>query len=52
MVAILGRKATYTGQKITRERALASKEDLTPVRYAWGPLPTPKVAVPGVTSFI
>jgi predicted dehydrogenase len=52
MVAILGRMATYTGQKLTWERALASKEDLTPARYAWGPLPTPKVAVPGVTPFI
>lgn len=52
MVAILGRMATYTGQKITWERALASKEDLTPTRYAWGPLPTPKVAIPGVTPFV
>jgi predicted dehydrogenase len=52
MAAILGRMATYTGQKITWERALASKEDLTPARYAWGPLPTPKVAAPGVTPFV
>jgi hypothetical protein len=34
MVAILGRMAIYTGQKITWERALSSKEDLTPARYA------------------
>jgi predicted dehydrogenase len=52
MVAILGRMATYTGQKLTWERALASKEDLSPARYAWGPLAAPKVAVPGVTSFV
>jgi predicted dehydrogenase len=52
MVAILGRMATYTGHKITWERALSSKEDLTPARYAWGPLPTPKVAIPGVTPFV
>jgi predicted dehydrogenase len=52
MVAILGRMTTYTGQKITWEKALSSKEDLTPARYAWGPLPTPKVAMPGVTPFI
>jgi hypothetical protein len=52
MVAILGRMATYTGQKITWERALASKEDLCPARYEWGPLATPKVAVPGITLFV
>ena len=52
MVAVLGRMATYTGQKITWEKALASKEDLSPARYEWGPLPTPKVAVPGVTRFV
>jgi predicted dehydrogenase len=52
MVAILGRMATYTGQKITWERALASKEDLTPARYEWGSLPVPKVAVPGVTRLV
>ena len=49
MAAILGRMATYTGRKITWEQALASKEDLSPAHYEWGPLPTPKVAVPGVT---
>lgn len=52
MAAIFGRMATYTGQKITWDRALASKEDLTPAHYAWGPLPTPKVAMPGVTRFV
>jgi predicted dehydrogenase len=52
MAAILGRMATYTGQRITWEQALASKEDLSPARYEWGPLPTPKVAVPGVTRFV
>ena len=30
MVAIMGRMASYTGQKITFEQALNSKEDLTP----------------------
>ncbi len=52
MLAILGRMATYTGQTIDWNRALASKEDLTPPKYAWGPMPTPKVAVPGVTEFV
>jgi predicted dehydrogenase len=52
MAAILGRMATYTGQKITWEQALASKEDLSPARYEWGPLPVPKIAVPGMTRFV
>jgi predicted dehydrogenase len=52
MVAILGRMATYTGQKIAWDRALASKEDLTPAQHAWGPLPRPTVAIPGVTRFV
>jgi predicted dehydrogenase len=49
LVALLGRMATYTGQKVTWEQALNSKEDLTPARYEWGPLALPSVAVPGVT---
>jgi hypothetical protein len=52
LAAILGRMATYTGQKITWERALGSKEDLSPARYAWGRLRTPEVARPGVTPFV
>ncbi len=52
LLAILGRMATYTGQMITWEQALNSKEDLTPPKYEWGPLAEPPVAVPGVTKFI
>ena len=52
LMAIMGRMATYTGQVITWEMALNSKEDLTPARYEWGPLPTPPIAVPGVTRFL
>jgi predicted dehydrogenase len=52
MAAIFGRMATYTGRKITWEQALASTEDLSPARYEWGALPTPTVAVPGVTRFV
>ena len=51
LMAILGRMATYTGQVITWEQALNSKEDLTPAKYEWGPVPTPSAAVPGVTRF-
>jgi predicted dehydrogenase len=52
LLAILGRMATYTGQRITWEQALNSKEDLTPPSYAWGPAPEVKIAVPGVTKFV
>ena len=52
LMAIIGRMATYTGQEITWQAALASKEDLTPARYEFGPLPVAPVAQPGVTKFI
>ena len=51
LVTAMGRMAAHTGQVITWEMALNSKEDLTPPRYAMGPLPTPPVAVPGQTKF-
>ena len=52
LLAILGRMATYTGQVITWDQAMNSKEDLSPPKYEWGPLPEPPVAVPGVTQFV
>jgi predicted dehydrogenase len=55
LLAIMGRMATYTGQRITWEQAMNSQEDLTPKRYDWGPVELPKsalaVAMPGVTKF-
>ena len=39
MVAIMGRMATYTGQKITWDQAMNSKEDLSPAKYEWGGAP-------------
>jgi predicted dehydrogenase len=51
LMAIMGRMATYTGQIITWDQAMNSVEDLTPPKYEWGQLPTPSVAVPGVTKF-
>ncbi len=52
LLAIQGRMATYTGQQIEWDDAMASQEDLTPKAYQWGPVPTPPIAVPGVTKFI
>jgi len=51
LMAIMGRMATYTGEVITWEKALHSGESLGPAKYAFGPLPTPPVARPGVTKF-
>ncbi len=52
LLAILGRMTTYTGQSIAWEQALNSKEDLSPPKYEWGPLPEPPVAMPGITPFV
>ncbi len=52
LMAVMGRMATYTGQVITWNKALNSKEDLSPPEYAFGPLPARPVAMPGVTKFV
>ncbi|HYT88956.1 MAG TPA: Gfo/Idh/MocA family oxidoreductase [Gemmataceae bacterium] len=52
LMGIMGREACYTGQVITWEQALNSRQDLSPPRYAWDvELPVPPVARPGVTTF-
>jgi len=54
MLAILGRMATYTGQRITWDEAMKSTLDMTPKSYAMGPVELPpgvlEVAMPGVTK--
>jgi predicted dehydrogenase len=52
LMAIMGRLATYTGQEITWDKLLKSKEDLSPPQYEMGSLPMPPVAKPGITKFI
>ncbi|MCH8042192.1 MAG: Gfo/Idh/MocA family oxidoreductase [Planctomycetes bacterium] len=52
MMAIMGRMATYTGQAITWDMAMNSKEDLSPAKYAWGPMGVRPVAMPGQTKFV
>ena len=53
LMAIMGRMATYTGQKVTWEQAMDSQENLSPDRYTWDATP-PKseIAIPGVTKFV
>ena len=52
LTAIMGRMSTYTGQEISWEQALDSKEDLMPAKLELGPLPVAPVAVPGRTPFL
>jgi len=53
LLAIMGRMAAYTGQVVTWEEALNSKENLMPEKLAWDtPMPVPPVAIPGVTKLI
>src|SRR5215212_5902137 len=51
LLAIMGRMAAYTGEVITWEQALNSKESLAPAQYAWGDAPRRPIARPGVTKF-
>jgi myo-inositol 2-dehydrogenase/D-chiro-inositol 1-dehydrogenase len=52
LMAIMGRMAAYTGQQISWEQALHSKEDLTPAKYDWDlAIELPPVAMPGLTKF-
>ena len=52
LLAIMGRMAAYTGQSITWEQAMNSKEDLSPKQYAPGENPVPGPAIPGKTKFV
>ncbi len=60
MLSVLGRLVDYTGQAITWEDGLNSKEDLSPSRYALDADPPIMpdadgrypIAIPGVTKFV
>lgn len=52
LLAIMGRMATYTGQEVTWDQALNSKEDLTPDKFAWGDAPKVEIAMPGITKLV
>jgi predicted dehydrogenase len=52
MLAIMGRMAAYTGQKITWDQAINSKHDLAPDDLKWDDEFTPDpMALPGQTKF-
>lgn len=53
LMAIMGRMAAYTGQAISWEQALNSKESLVPAKLDWNmPLAVASRAIPGVTKFV
>jgi predicted dehydrogenase len=52
LMAVMGRNSAYTGQRITWEQALASKEDLTPKAYEWGPVEMAPVQQPGTAKLV
>jgi predicted dehydrogenase len=60
MLAILGRMCTYTGQEITWDQAINSKEDLSPKEYSFQATPPIlpdadgkyPIAMPGVTKLV
>lgn len=47
LMAILGRETAYSGKMIAWEEALNSKQNLTPDKLEFGPMPMPAVAMPG-----
>ncbi|PCJ55553.1 MAG: oxidoreductase [Planctomycetota bacterium] len=51
MAAILGRMSAYTGQRITWEQAMTSKQDLTPKSWEFGTGIDVVQATPGKTKF-
>lgn len=50
LMAILGREAAYTGQRISFDEMLNSTTRLGPKEYAFGELAIPPVAEPGTTK--
>ncbi|MFW6171827.1 MAG: Gfo/Idh/MocA family protein [Planctomycetota bacterium] len=51
MMAIIGREACYTGEKLNWKEAINADMRLGPDKYEWGDVEVPSVAVPGVTQF-
>jgi hypothetical protein len=51
LLALMGRTAAYTGEVITPDMILNSKEDLSPPSYEFGPLAMRPIPVPGTTKF-
>ena len=51
LLALMGRTAAYTGEVVTPDKILTSKQDLSPPKYDFGTLETLPVPVPGTRKF-
>jgi len=47
LMGIMGRESAYSGQIVEWDQMLNSNQRLGPEKYEFGPLPFPKVAIPG-----
>lgn len=52
LMGIMGRMATYTGERVTWQKALDSTERLGPVEYTWGDFEPKPIAKPGSTRVV
>ncbi len=52
LMAIMARMAAYTGQTVSWQQAMESKEALVPDTLEFGPFPTPEVPIPGKKALI
>jgi predicted dehydrogenase len=53
LTAVMARMSAYTGRQVSWKWVLnASKLDLSPEKYEFGPAPKPEVAIPGETKLI
>lgn len=52
LMGIMARQSAYTGQMVTWDQVITSKEDLRPAKYEFGPLEVAPLPVPGVTKWV
>ncbi len=48
---IMARVSAYSGRTVTWDQVLNSKQNLSPAKWEFGPLPVPEVAIPGKYQF-
>jgi predicted dehydrogenase len=52
LMGIMGREAAYSGQRLTWEQMMKSKQDLMPKELAFGDAPESRIAIPGKYKFV
>lgn len=51
LMGIMGRVSAYSGNTVTWDQVLNSKQNLMPAKLEFGPMPAPEVAIPGKYRF-